>query len=488
MNKYKYLLHGHFNSKYETIIDNMRDYAQKKFKKYLNDSDFNYGHPHVTIIYGPVLYSENIPLIEYDKQIIDTFYPGFIDKFSKKKLPNDLKFLGVTPFLSVDRITIKMEFESKKLNKMRQFLIDSNPEIKKFHEEFKQGKLNSEVITKKKFPNIFTRDKSYDKNPKGWIHATLMVIKGDVSESDIISITTDIEKELENKGIKKGDITELSEIGLDLKNKFIAFYTFGNLKHQFSINNQKGGIPIETINYKSFIDDIKYKKIIGIGENLHGANFSFYIRKKIISSLYKLNKNIIICLEETDEALKNWDTDNFFPMHKSKAFIDFYNFCVKKNIIIIGIDDYEAESRHTSMYKNIINVNKKYPKHQLVFLAFDTHVSFYFDFSKDIKSYDEREEVGYKLKQHFNDQYISIGLIVKTGKTIGKTNNDNSILVTLDFENTQKILDMNEGIYKSNNQDLFYSGAGPYYFNGYNVKFLDYFWVWDYTTPHKLIL
>ena len=32
MNKYKYLLHGHFNNKYETIIDNMRDYAQKKFK------------------------------------------------------------------------------------------------------------------------------------------------------------------------------------------------------------------------------------------------------------------------------------------------------------------------------------------------------------------------------------------------------------------------------------------------------------------------
>ena len=122
--------------------------------------------------------------------------------------------------LSVDRITIKMEFESKKLNKMRQFLIDSNPEIKKFHEEFKQGKLNSEIITKKQFPNIFVRDKSYDKNPKGWIHATLMVIKSDVSESDINSITKDIEKELENKGVKKGDITELSEIGLNLKNKF----------------------------------------------------------------------------------------------------------------------------------------------------------------------------------------------------------------------------------------------------------------------------
>jgi hypothetical protein len=259
-----------------------------------------------------------------------------------------------------------------------------------------------------------------------------------------------------------------------------------------TIRRQYEGAPIEHIEYRSFIDDIKNKKIIGLGENLHGANFSFRIRKKIISSLNKYNKNLIVCLEESNEALQKWDTDNFFPMHKSKVFIDFYIFCAENNIAIIGIDDYETESRNTAMYKNIVNVSKKYPKHQLVFLAFDTHVSFYSDFSEEWtpnnKSYDEREDVGYKLKQHFNDQYISIGLIVKTGKTIGKTDDDHSILVTLDFENTQEILDMNEGIYKSNNQDLLYSGAGPYYFNGYNVKFLDYFWVWDYTRPHKLIL
>jgi len=265
-------------------------------------------------------------------------------------------------------------------------------------------------------------------------------------------------------------------------------------KKNKTIKKQKAGAPIN-IDYKSFIGDIKDKKIIGIGENLHGANFSFRIRKKIISSLHKLNKNIIICLEENDEALRNWDADILFPMHKSKAFLDFYRFCGENNIPIIGIDDYETYetgSRDTAMYQNIIAVSEKYPEHQLIFLAFDTHVSFYSDFSKDWipnkKSYDEREDVGYKLKEHFKDQYSSIGLIVKTGKTIGKTDDDHSILVTLDFENTKEILDMNEGIYKTNNQDLLYSGAGPYYFNGYNVKFLDYFWVWDYTTPHKLIL
>ena len=121
------------------------------------------------------------------------------------------------------------------------------------------------------------------------------------------------------------------------------------------MDKRKKNKTIENIDYKHFIDNIKYKKIIGIGENLHGANFSFSIRKKIISSLHKHNKNLIICLEENNEALKKWDIANFFPMHRSKAFIKFYKFCVENNIIIIGIDNYEAKSRNTAMYHKHIN-------------------------------------------------------------------------------------------------------------------------------------
>ena len=104
------------------------------------------------------------------------------------------------------------------------------------------------------------------------------------------------------------------------------------------------------------------------------------------------------------------------------------------------------------------------------------------------KSYDEREEVGYKLKNYFGEQYISIGLIVKKGKTIGKSNDDHNKLSILDFINNDEILQMNKGIYISNNQNLLYSGVGPYYFNGFNVKFLDYFLIWNHTSPHKIIL
>jgi erythromycin esterase-like protein len=207
----------------------------------------------------------------------------------------------------------------------------------------------------------------------------------------------------------------------------------------------------QKINYKNFIMSIKDKKIIGIGENLHGANFSFSLRKKIIISLLKYNKKIIICLEENNDALKKLNISNFFPMHQSEIFMKFYKFCIHNKIKVIGIDNYESENRNNAMYENIIAVNKKYPKYQLIFLAFDTHVSNYHDFSKNwkpnVKSYDTRTDVGYKLRANFGSNYISIGLIVKKGNTVGKTDEDGSKLVTFYFENTKDIFKMESGIY-----------------------------------------
>ena len=60
-------------------------------------------------------------------------YPGFFEKF--KELP-DIKYIGISVFFSINRITIKAEFESKQLNKMRHYLINTNPLIKSYYDEF----------------------------------------------------------------------------------------------------------------------------------------------------------------------------------------------------------------------------------------------------------------------------------------------------------------------------------------------------------------
>jgi hypothetical protein len=249
---------------------------------------------------------------------------------------------------------------------------------------------------------------------------------------------------------------------------------------------------MNTISYNNLINNIKNTKIIGIGENLHGANFSFKLREKIIKSLLKYNKKIIICLEEDDKLLKEGIISNLFPMHQSNAFIKFYKFCLDNSIQIIGIDDYNEKSRNTAMYNNIISLAKKFSDYQIIFLAFDSHISTYYNktslWKPNYKTYDEREEVGYKLKNKYGNNYISIGLIVKKGKTIGKIDSNHSKLVILDFENNKNILKLNNNIYISNkSNDMKYSGVGPYYANGFNTKFLDYFWIYEKTSNHLLV-
>jgi hypothetical protein len=90
--------------------------------------------------------------------------------------------------------------------------------------------------------------------------------------------------------------------------------------------------------------------------------------------------------------LKDGIISNLFPMHQSKAFIKFYKFCLHNNIQIIGIDDYNKKSRNTSMYKNITTVEKKFLDYQIIFLAFDSHISTYYDntnlWKPDVKTHD----------------------------------------------------------------------------------------------------
>lgn len=226
--KIKYLLHGHFNSKISNIIDKARKIAYKKFNKYLSELDFTYGKPHITIIYGPVFYDPKYILEKFNKKIIDEhFYPGFIDKF-KNKLPDDLKYTGVSAFINLDRIIIKAEFESKKLNEMRNYLINCNQLIKSYYAEFKRTRKEFEKMyeleLKKRFPKLYSKDRSYNKNPKGWIHATLLVIKPSINENEIIKIIETLENYLSNQGLKIGDIININEVGLNLKNNFIKFW------------------------------------------------------------------------------------------------------------------------------------------------------------------------------------------------------------------------------------------------------------------------
>ena len=50
MNKYKYLLHGHFNDDISETISNIRKLIYTKFKNNFSNEPFNYDYPHMTCI------------------------------------------------------------------------------------------------------------------------------------------------------------------------------------------------------------------------------------------------------------------------------------------------------------------------------------------------------------------------------------------------------------------------------------------------------
>lgn len=206
MNKYKYLLHGHHENKITKLINTTQKYLFKKYKNEKYDMPFTYGFPHISIIYGPVIMSDT--MITLTDKVIDSFYPGFLDNF--KELPSDIKYVGVSAFFSLDRVIIKAGFESKQLNKMKKYLIDTNPEIKSYYKEFKKNYNKTKKEIKEKYPNIYVKD-------KGWIHSTLIVLKPDISEKEITRIIKDADKHFT---LKKGTILSLKEIGIYIKENF----------------------------------------------------------------------------------------------------------------------------------------------------------------------------------------------------------------------------------------------------------------------------
>jgi len=217
MNNYKYLLHGHFENKVSNLINKTRVHMFKKFKDENLDLSFTYGLPHITIIYGPVIKANN--KLSLNKKTINNMYPGFFEKF--KELPSDIKYIGISVFFSINRIIIKAEFESKQLNKMRHYLINTNPLIKSYYDEFKRNYKKNEKILREKFKNIYVKDKTYNKNPTGWIHASLLVVKSDIDEKKLIKMIKESDKIFK---LNKNYILSLKEIGINLNNNFYKIF------------------------------------------------------------------------------------------------------------------------------------------------------------------------------------------------------------------------------------------------------------------------
>lgn len=205
--KVKYVLLAYFDKdSIGNILKNTYQEVMSKIDSKYIDTTWNNSVPlsHTTIVYGPEV-SDELP--EYPLISLEELYPKFEEKYNKTII-DDLIFEGVSLFISINRIVIKAEFKSNKLNEIREYLFKCSDLMKEY--EIKWKKMLDEDKEEIKKMNLFPNLTEGNNN---WIHSTLGVLNP--KNKDGVLITENELKELLNFTKKR-----LSEQGLIIGNKY----------------------------------------------------------------------------------------------------------------------------------------------------------------------------------------------------------------------------------------------------------------------------
>ena len=194
-----YYLHIRFSKELEDKFAKVKTSLSKY--EYIKDAM----GAHITISYGPKIEYDDMrdPSIYEIKDLteIENIYPKFLQTF-RDKIP-DIKYIGVTPFLRKDNIVIKAEIKSDVLTEMivfcRKNILSYNKTITEWKDDYEKTK--EDIM--KRYPNLFKEDHSFDETPIGALHITLITIKPDTPEKNIIDIILEAETLLNNVGIYK---------------------------------------------------------------------------------------------------------------------------------------------------------------------------------------------------------------------------------------------------------------------------------------------
>ena len=148
---------------------------------------------HTTIVYGP----EDFFTKDYPEVSLNELYPGFEEKYKDMKI-DDLIYKGVSLFIRTNRIVVKAEFESAKLNELRNYLYNCSDAMKDNYRKWKTMIENddNEVSKMDKYKSVYKKDETFADYPKGWIHATLAVLGPSAPLDKILEIKSKAEIEV----------------------------------------------------------------------------------------------------------------------------------------------------------------------------------------------------------------------------------------------------------------------------------------------------
>ena len=194
-------------------------FVDKTFMKTISE-------PHTSIVYEPEYiipsegdYDKIVSSIPVYKTIDDLdnekMYPGFKDFLKSFDKIDDLVLEGVSAFFRENRVIIKVTFNSDKMNSIREFLYKI-PSMQKYKEAWveKLNKIAPMLRTKYGTSKYFKPDETFAEPPSGWIHHTLVVVKGDTPVAEIDKLIENGNQKLFELGFVKGQKYSIDQLKL----------------------------------------------------------------------------------------------------------------------------------------------------------------------------------------------------------------------------------------------------------------------------------
>jgi hypothetical protein len=150
---FNYALYANFNREISDQIVHARSTMWETCPDLI--SSVSLEHPHMTVIYGPMLAPDKKEITTFDKDMIEEIYPGLLS--SNFQMPFFYTYRGVSHFKRGNRYIIKMEFASIPLTNLQMHLRRALPQV------------DATYLTAHKSDG----DNSRASNPERWLHVSL---------------------------------------------------------------------------------------------------------------------------------------------------------------------------------------------------------------------------------------------------------------------------------------------------------------------------
>jgi hypothetical protein len=178
-----FVLYGTFDNTVATLIDRVKhsfdieeNHIHKTFKKTILE-------PHTSIVYEPEYELKSLDDFEEYKKIIpnlnsiEKLYPGFTNYLDKLDKIDDVVLEGASAFFRENMVIIKIGFNSKKMNELRNFVYNTSPYMKSFEDIWRKKVSNPKIKEMFGTSRYYKEDETFNIiEPKLWIHTTIAAL------------------------------------------------------------------------------------------------------------------------------------------------------------------------------------------------------------------------------------------------------------------------------------------------------------------------